>query len=252
MIAIAIVAYAVANLLHEGVGHGGACLLTGGRPLVLSTVHFDCSADNRIVDAGGTMMNFLAGAVAWRILRWRALTPRAAYFAWLGLAVNLFQAAGYFLFSGVTNLGDWAQFIIGLGASWVWRLGLVIVGAGLYAAFVWLALKELLPFVGNEDSPRWRRARLLTLVPYLAGGVLSCVAGLFNPVGMVLVAISAAAASLGGTSGLAWMWEFFRDPRFPPSEGALSGLTRSPAWILSGSLVAIVFIGFLGPSVRFH
>ena len=30
-------------------------------------------------------------------------------------------------------------------------------------------------------------------------------AGLFNPVGMKLVLISAAAGSLGGTSGLAWL-----------------------------------------------
>jgi hypothetical protein len=40
--AIALVAYAASNVLHEAVGHGGACLALGGKPLVLSSVHFEC------------------------------------------------------------------------------------------------------------------------------------------------------------------------------------------------------------------
>ena len=42
LVAIPIVAYGLANLGHEGLGHGGACLLAGGRPMVLSSVHFEC------------------------------------------------------------------------------------------------------------------------------------------------------------------------------------------------------------------
>ena len=34
---IALVAYAASNVLHEAVGHGGACLALGGKPLVLSS-----------------------------------------------------------------------------------------------------------------------------------------------------------------------------------------------------------------------
>ena len=30
--AIAVVAYSVGNVVHEGLGHGGACVLVGGRP----------------------------------------------------------------------------------------------------------------------------------------------------------------------------------------------------------------------------
>ena len=36
IIAISIVAFAIANLLHEGAGHGGACVVTGGHAKVLS------------------------------------------------------------------------------------------------------------------------------------------------------------------------------------------------------------------------
>jgi hypothetical protein len=31
----------VATVFHEGLGHGGMCIATGGRPLVLSAVHFE-------------------------------------------------------------------------------------------------------------------------------------------------------------------------------------------------------------------
>ena len=37
------------NVLHEGAGHGGACLLVGGKPLALSSVYFECSAESRFV-----------------------------------------------------------------------------------------------------------------------------------------------------------------------------------------------------------
>src|ERR1700688_3698743 len=53
--AIAVCATVIADFIHEGLGHGGMCVATGGQPLVLSTVHFECSADTRLVAAGGTL-----------------------------------------------------------------------------------------------------------------------------------------------------------------------------------------------------
>jgi uncharacterized protein YdhG (YjbR/CyaY superfamily) len=39
IIAISIIAFAIANLLHEGVGHSGACALMGGHAKVLSSAY---------------------------------------------------------------------------------------------------------------------------------------------------------------------------------------------------------------------
>jgi hypothetical protein len=251
LIGITVVAYALADVLHEGLGHGGACLLTGGRPLALSTVHFDCSADNRLVDAGGTLVNLAAGAIAWGLAR-RVRSPQLRFFLWLSMAVNLLQGAGYFLYSGVASIGDWSAFIVGLSPVWAWRIALVIVGAVLYAWFVWICVCELLPLLGSDPRERWREARRLALTAYLAGGALSCAAGLLNPIGMVLVAVSAAAASLGGTSGLAWMWELIRNPALPEPPVHVGVVGRRPAWIAAGAIVAAVFIARLGPGVRFR
>jgi hypothetical protein len=52
IVAIAIVATVIADFIHEGLGHGGMCAATGGQPLALSTVYFECSVDTRLVAAG--------------------------------------------------------------------------------------------------------------------------------------------------------------------------------------------------------
>ena len=250
ILAIAVVAYAIADVVHEGLGHGGACLLTGGWPLVLSTVHFECSDDNRLVMAGGTIANFVAGVVAWGLGRATKGSPPLRYFLWLSMTVNLLQGAGYFLFSGVAGIGDWADFVKGLEPAWAWRTALVILGSGLYIECVRRSLVELLPLVGNRLPERWQRGRRLAVVAYIAGGVLFCLAGLLNPVGMILIAISAAAASFGGTSGLAWMWMVLKNPDFPKSQLQFGPITRRPAWIAAAVIVGVLFVAVLGPSIR--
>src|SRR5215469_13851298 len=98
IVAIAIVAFALANVLHEGAGHGGACVLTGGHARVLSSVHFECDRDSRIISAGGTLVNFIVGFLCWMMLR--AASPARGslrYFLWLLMTVNLLQGGGYFL-----------------------------------------------------------------------------------------------------------------------------------------------------------
>jgi hypothetical protein len=247
---IAVVAFAIANIFHEGLGHGGACVLNGGQPMVLSSVHFECSFDNRWIAAGGTIANFVLAAICWMALRAVKQSPRLRYFLWLSMTVNLLQGGGYFLFSGVGNIGDWADVIKGLGPVWVYRVGLAIFGAVTYLIFVWLALVEIKPFTGMAQPERWQRAKKLTLLPYFVGGGLYTISGLFNPVGMMLVAISAAAASFGGTSGLAWMWQVQRGK--PANDGIQpESIERSRGWIIAGLIVAIVYIAVLGPGIQF-
>src|SRR5262249_54209746 len=139
--AMGLVAYALANLLHEGLGHRGACLLVGGKPLVLSSLHFDGDTEglprgaNRLIAAGGTVVNLLVGGIALAALsRSRTLPAQVRYFFWLLAFVNLFQGTGYFLFSGVAGIGDWASVIAGWPRPWLWRL--VMAVAGRFACLV--------------------------------------------------------------------------------------------------------------------
>jgi hypothetical protein len=251
--AIAIVATVIADFIHEGLGHGGMCIATGGQPLALSTVHFECSADTRLVAAGGTLANLIFGALFWGAAR--ALKQAAAwrYFFWLLMTFNLLQAGGYFLFSGIGNIGDWTAVVAGWQPAWAWRVGLVALGAVSYfILFVPLCLRELRPFLGKDATVRVRRARQLTLVPYLTAGVLSCAAGALNPVGPLLILISAAAASFGGHSGLAWMSNLLYGPRIPSTQLQMPEVERSWGWVTAAVVLAIAFIAGLGPGVKFH
>ena len=234
-------------------GHGGMCVATGGSPLALSTVHFACSAEPRLVAAGGTLANLLFGALFWAAARAVKQTSSWRYFFWLLMTFNLFDAGGYFLFSGIGNFGDWAAVVAGWQPVWAWRVALIALGAVTYfPLFVPLCLRELRPFLGADAEIRVRRARRLAVTPYLTGGMLACIAGVLNPVGPFLILVSAAAASFGGQSGLAWMWTLLYGPRIPSSQLQMPEIERSGKWIAAAVVLAIVFIAGLGPGIKFH
>ncbi len=252
---IALVVYAASDVVHEAIGHGGACIAFGGAPRVLSTVHFDCGDDTlgtlarRGVAAAGTVANFVAaafGLVAFRLIDPQR-KPRAAYCLWLFTTVNLLSGAGYFLFSGVGNFGDWADVARGSLSPFLWRPTMAAFGGTVYFVVARQAAHRLRRLVGN-DHLFMTRGRRLTVPAYVAGGLLFCVAGAFNPVGPTLIAVSAAAASFGGASGLLWLTEFLRR-----GEGSAkpAPLERSGIWIVAGCIVAVMFVGILGPSVHF-
>lgn len=252
--AIALLAYMLGNLLHEGAGHGGACLLIGGQPLVLSSVHFECSADTRLVDAGGTLVNFVAAAVLFLLGRLTGRQhPRWKYFFWIAMTINLFTATGYFLFSGIGGIGDWADFMHGVQPQWLWRVAMAIFGAGAYLAAAGVSVRELRPLIGSDITQRYRRALRLSIIPYFSGGVLMCLAGARNPKGAILILISAAASTFGGTSGLLWDTQWLRSASMIPPGPANEALPIRRSWALvtvaAGAVVA--FVALIGPGVRF-
>jgi len=203
------------------------------------------------VSAGGTLVNLVVAALALAWLRTgRGTSPHLRYFAWLLGTVNLLQGTGYFLFSGVANIGDWASVVEGLTPWWLWHLALAVVGGASYWVGVRITLVKLGPFIRGDGRARVSRAYRLTLLPYFMGAGLYCVAGLLNPISTTLVAASAAAASLGGTSGLVWGPQLLRGDAIPlPVEGPIP-IPRSWRWILAAAAVAVLFVAVLGPGIR--
>ncbi len=251
--AIGAVAYCLGNLVHEGLGHGGACLLAHCRPLQLNAIFFEHqpgpagSLVERAIAAAGSITNLTAGLAS---LAWLRLRPPAAgtgrLFLWLLVAVNLTMAFGYLMFSGIGGVGDWAVVTQGVSPAWLVRVGLAACGALLY--FGWLPRllsPDLAPLLAGGGS----RARALVVLvrrPYLVGGAVFVAAGLLNPYGLELVLISAAAASFGGTSLLAWN-------RFEAGGAPAARVTvrRSTRWIVAGVVAVGLFVGVLGPGIRF-
>ena len=105
-------------------------------------------------------------------------------------------------------------------------------------------------YLGRDAAVRVVRARKLSLFPYVVGGTSFVLAGLLNPESWRLVLLSAAAASFGGASLLAW-YPGTGDAEFHTSSPEVpAGLPRSIGWIVVGGIVLAVFVGIFGPGVR--
>ena len=132
IISMAVIASGIATLLHEGAGHGVIAWLRGDIPTELTSNHLSSLRPDRWVDAGGTLVNLVAGAVSLLISRRAGNRANVRYFFWILAALNLLPGAGYFLFSGILGLGDWYQVIAGLPHQAALRIGMTVFGAALY------------------------------------------------------------------------------------------------------------------------
>lgn len=122
VIAATVVAYAASSIAHELIGHGTGCLLTGVKPVLLSSIILQSAGGNRIVDAGGPIANIVFGVGAFYLFWRQAKFTTFSYCLWLFAAFNLLVAAGYLFWSGVMNVGDWAFVIKGLRPVYAWRV----------------------------------------------------------------------------------------------------------------------------------
>ena len=79
-----------------------------------------------------------------------------------------------------------------------------------------------------------------------------CVAGALNPKGMILILVSAAASTFGGTSGLLWATNWFKHGTLIPYGPTAEPLPIRRSWLLAvaAGVAAIAFIAILGPSIR--
>jgi hypothetical protein len=255
ILAVGMVVYAVKNVLHEGVGHGGACVLVGCEPQALSSAWFlgsDALVSEwglRAIKAGGTVAN-LGLAVAllpvWQsISRSRRTGGALAYFVWLSIVANLLVGGGYMMVDPIGGFGDWSAFLEGLSPELPIRIGIVAIGLSVSLAGLRFGARTIDAFLGAED--RLRRARWLCLGPYAVGGIVYPLAAVWNPGGSLFV-LTSALATLGGTAWLVWL-AFLAKPRAPEDAAPAIPLPRSPGWIVAGLFAAGVTIAVLGPGI---
>jgi hypothetical protein len=244
LIAISALACMLQNVLHEGLGHGVTAWLSGAHRVTLSTVALQCDIDTRWISANGTLVNLLFAAIFWLLLlRPQRYRPTTRYFLVLAMAGNLFTGTGYFLFSGVTNFGDWAAVIQGLQPHWMWQLGLVVLGVASYYASMLAVAAKLKPFHGKDEDSR--RLRGLCWTPYFTDGILAGLGGLLNPAGLFYVIASALPSTLGANAGLLSLPSMMR--KWSRSQAEQVGpIGRSAAWIATAAVASLLFIFVLG------
>jgi hypothetical protein len=136
IISMAVIASALATLLHEGVGHGLTAWARGDVPTELTSNHLSSMYPDHLVQAAGTLVNLIIGVAASLISRSSGTQANRRYFFWILAALNLLPGAGYFLFSGIIGFGDWNEVIRDLPYHAAWRVGMTIGGGVLYVLFV--------------------------------------------------------------------------------------------------------------------
>ncbi len=248
VIAIAVVAYAACDMVHEVLGHGVACALTGVRALSLSTVALQTSSSSRTVAAAGSIANVVVGMLALLFFPTGKTLGATRYFLWLFAATNLLNGTGYLLFSGVLDFGDWAVVISGLEPHWVWRAFLVVGGASLYVGAVCLIAASAISSIRNGLVDRREIGRLV-FPAYIAGGLLFVAGAALNPVGPSLILLSGVSSGFGAMAGLAFVPRIV-ERRTETATSVARPLRFSLGWAVAGLSVAIAFIAVLGPGVR--
>jgi hypothetical protein len=257
LLALGVLAFIVADVSHEAVGHGLATLAVGGKVNFITTCYVDSGGHySKWIPAAGGLTNLAVGIGSLAFLRLRShVCPRSRYFLILIAAFNLFFAVGYPAYSGIAQFGDWAAVINGLNPSWIWRVVLVAVAVGGYYASMRLLVDPMAPFAGvAEDKAAMllaqARIRRITLIPYIGAMVVACAASSLNPRGPMQILTSGLPAA-AAAFGLTQMDNLISPRRACASSAPLKPLQRSVSWIVAAFIVLTLFVLVLGRGVRF-
>ena len=256
VVAIAAIAISLNVALHEGV-HAFTCLSVGSHLMEYSALYVACDSptalQGKIVDGSAPTYNLIIGVLLWIIVRnSRKQASEIWFFLWLFMLMNWLYGAGYWMFSGIANVGDMATVINGWEPIWLWRVLMTIAGSLLFIFLVWLALREFGKMVGGDADEQIRRANKLSLLSYATSFVVVLIASLFNPTGLLSLPVTAGLlATIGGLSPLLWMMQWFRAKSFvklakPPLE-----IHRKWQWFTVAIIVVFTYVFVLGRTLYF-
>ena len=252
MIAVSTAAWALTDVLHEIVGHGGAAVLLGipVRAVSTTTIFADWDqiqsmAEVRFIHASATVLNLVTAGLALLALRSpRVTSPATRYFLWVFATISLVIVTLNLIVGG-----DWSVVIEGMEPAGLWRAG--ILAAGILAAIVnhVLPLKLWLP-----DLRGRRRLQLkITATPVLVLLVVQTLSVLGSPFTAVPrdsgtnALVTSVALTLFFGVWLALV-NLIPVPRSTAPVESIR-LARSKAWLAVGLVVAVFFIGVLGPGL---
>ncbi|HUE44116.1 MAG TPA: hypothetical protein VMP12_11145 [Candidatus Sulfotelmatobacter sp.] len=284
---IGIFAFGLEAVVHEVLGHGVVCWLTGGRVVLISSTAMQTASTSRLVSAAGPLANILFGFAALAPLsafarRAGAKETRAhtadvgatrikltSLFLYFFAFANLFLATGYILYSGLINFGDFAAVVAGLHPAWLYRAALVAVGALGYRYGIAQAARFLSTLIfappsqaSPQSPPRpaapisFSAARRIVYTACFAGGGLFLLASIFNPISPSLILYDGLSGAIGLTLGFFLALTDLRQSSASPSGASSIAEPKSPAapvslpLTIAAAIFAIAFLIFMGKGIR--
>jgi hypothetical protein len=243
--ALGALAYVGETLGHELIGHGSACILSGGRITALAPLWMRCSVQTIPMVAAGPIFNFIAAGLFAAAARWRRRSDTRSYFLWLSCSFNLLVACGYLAVGGATAWGDWGFVFAAVKPAWAWRVTLIVLGLAGYVLGL-RGLGNLYAVVAGNGgfSPGVLRRR--TLVPGAAAALVACAAEIAGG----RIAAGSIALSLGCTLFVGWTLGLVEKSKVGGAASELA-IPRSAGWLWAALVGSAAFIGFVGPAAKF-
>jgi hypothetical protein len=256
VVAIAAIAISLTVASHEGV-HALTCLAVGGSLEEYSALYAECDSPieskGKIVAGSAPTYNLIAGFLLWIILR-KSINraPETWFFLWVFMLMNWCYSAGYFIFSGIANVGDWAVVVNGWEPNGLWRVLMTILGALLYMVFIQLALRELGKTIGGEADEQIDRANKLCFVSYITAFGVVLAASFFCPYGLFSLPVTAGLFGvLGALSPFLFMMRWFRTEHFAKLVKEPLEIHRKWQWLITAVIVVCAYAFILGQTLYF-
>jgi hypothetical protein len=248
---IACLAFLITDTLQQGLGHALPALLTISPFGMLTAAGWSSAYDNSSIDALGCLVNLSAGLIALlALVAWKRGAPRGRLLLLLVSAFSLFAGSGYLVFAGLTNFGDWYSLVQGFAAPNLLRGLLLVAGALVWIATLFVAGSLLRRQFGALRSDRGRAVRV-AFSSWLAAVVLAAIAGAVNRMGLRFVVFSDYPATVLALVGVLLVPLRIHGQ---PGRGAgpAEAIRRSWAWIAVSVVLSIAFVVVLGRGILLH
>jgi len=255
LVAISIVAWVLANMLHEIVGHAGSAALLGIPVRAVSTTTAYLEWDQvpfveayRIFHAAGTVVNLITGALALLVLRLRRLKNSAPrYFLWLFSTISFIIVAFNLISAPLIGGGDWTEFTTKLEPRGLWIAGIVGVGLLITVFGYALPLRIWMPDLKGNRSVQFK----ITVIPVVTIIVVQSLSLIGSPFASLPPASNHLLASTFAYFHFI-LWAILVNVLpVPRSRNPLESirLPRSNVSLVIGLVVALFFIVVLGPGL---
>jgi hypothetical protein len=255
LIAISIIAWSLANFLHEVIGHAGSAALLGipVRAVSTTTMYIEWDqiksvGEDRIINAAGAGMNFLSGIIALLYLRSNKITCSATrYFLWLFSTISFTIVTMNLISAPLIGEGDWALFIKEFERRELWKAGVVVVGTILAIPGYVLPLRLWMP-----DLKGNRRVLLkITVIPVITIIVVQSLSLIGSPFSSLPPENNHLIASVFAYFHFFLWATLVNILPVPRSKNTVESihLPRSNVYLGIGFMIGIIFIAVLGPGL---
>ncbi len=256
IVAIAVIAAIFTIWFHEST-HAITCLLTGGSVKEYSALYVLCETASpwqlKVTDASASLANLVI-ALLLIIPFNKAIAKSGAWklILWLLITLNYLWGAGYWLFSGFADIGDWANVIAGWEPAWLWRIMMIVLGTGTFLFAIWYSLKLLGRIIGGTAPEQYKRATRLSLLVYFSALGVVLLTGIMNPLGMLSLPVTASIMGVcGAFSPFLWMTQWFKSDMFPKTPGDSLAIPRNWPLIVVALSSIILYSFVLGRTITF-